>query len=248
MSIQGALKASSGVASLVALVACASGKAPSPAPQIDPSTYAFDIPGEPERTRDGHGIIIGDRIIYRTPGGAGWYQATIDARLANGNTRRLRIGDTTVTIEARGCPGNTARPDKVTMRFSPNVYRGCGGPRIIPGSIGGTTWTLRELDRQRAPGGGSSAATLTFASDGSIGGTSACNDVGGGLRWRPGHFEQIIDAGSIMTLVGCPDQQSVEFGGRFWGRMTQARTWTRDGARLWVTFADGSRAGLALIL
>lgn len=119
--------------------------------------------------------------------------------------------------------------------------------RVASAAISGTTWTLRELDGQLAPDGQFPAATLTFAEDGILGGTSACNRIGGGLRWGPGRIERIENAPTVMTAAGCPDEQSMEVGGRFWGRMEQARTWTRDGATLWIAFADGSRARLALI-
>lgn len=118
--------------------------------------------------------------------------------------------------------------------------------QVLSAAIGGTTWTLRELDGQRPPDGRSPAATLIFVADGTLHGTSACNHVGGGFRWRPGRIERIENAPTIMTVVGCRDRPSTEFGGRFWGRMEQAGTWTRDGAILWITFADGSRARLAL--
>lgn len=238
------------VVSLAALGACAAQEPSSPAQQIDRSTFAFDIPGEPGRTSDGRGIIFGDRIIFRTPGGAGWYQSTIDARQEDGATRRFRIGDMTVTVEPGGCPSNAARPDRVTTSYPPHLYRGCGGPRIVPAAIAGTTWALRELDRTRAPDEPYPAATLTFGENGTISGTNACNDVGGGVRWREGHFEKPANDYDLplSTLIGCPEPSIGEVGARFWSRMTQARTWTRDGATLWITFADGSRAGLALIL
>lgn len=117
--------------------------------------------------------------------------------------------------------------------------------QVVSSAIGGTTWMLRELDGQRVPGGQFPAATLTFAKDGTLGGTSACNRAGSGLRWDPGRIMRVEGAPTIMTVAGCPDQQTMEFGGRFWGRMEQAGTWIRDGATLWITFADGSRARLA---
>lgn len=118
--------------------------------------------------------------------------------------------------------------------------------RVMSVAISGTTWTLRELDGQRAPSGPSPAAMLTFAEDGTLHGTSSCNRVGGGLRWGPGRIERIENAPTVMTAAGCPDQQGMEVGGRFWDRMEQTGTWTRDGAILWVAFVDGSRARLAL--
>jgi heat shock protein HslJ len=236
--------------SLAALGACAAQAPSSPAQEIDRSTFAFDMPGEPGQTSAGRGIIFGDRIIFRTPGSAGWYQSTIDARQEDGTTRRFRIGDMTVMVEPGGCRGNAARPDRVTTSYPPHTYRGWGGPRIVPTAIGGTTWTVRELDGQRAPDGASPAATLTFGEQGTISGTNACNDVGGGIRWRDGRFEKPENDYDLplSTLIGCPEPSSSEFGAKFWSRMTQAQTWTRDGATLWITFTDGSRAGLALIL
>lgn len=124
-------------------------------------------------------------------------------------------------------------------------------PRPVPTPatvIESTTWTLRELDGRQAPRGRSPAATVTFVRGGAVAGTSACNDVGGdGIGWRPdGGFTHRPDQPMISTLVGCRDQAGVAFGGTFWSKMEQARSWTRDGFRLFITFADGSRAGLTL--
>ncbi|PAX08992.1 META domain-containing protein [Sphingomonas lenta] len=232
------------------LGACSSQPAADPSAQLDRTTYQFDMPGQPGRTRNGRGIISGDRITFRTPGSAGWFQATIDARQENGTARTHRIGDMVLTIEAGDCSGNAARPDRLTTSYPPHLYRGCGGPRIMPAAIAGTTWALRELDRQRAPDGPYPAATLTFRESGTFGGTNACNDVGGGSRWHRGWFERPADAYAVplSTVIGCPEPSIGEVGAKFWSRMRQARTWARDGGTLWITFADGSRAGLELIL
>lgn len=237
-------------AAFAALAGCAREEAPPPNLQVDTSTYAFSIPGEPGHTRESSGIIFGNRIMFRNPGSAGWYQATITERQESGTTRRLLVGRMTVTIEKGKCVGDAARPDRVTIEYPPNVYQGCGGSRVVPGAIGGTTWTLRELDGQRVPDGPSPAATLTFGPDNRVGGTNACNDVSAGIKWREGRFETPPAPynETMTTLMGCSKTPNSAFGDRFWIRLGDARTWTRDGATLWITFADGSRAGLSLIL
>lgn len=237
--------ADGGRATLALIPGAQANSAPTPAEA--PAAYAFVGSDEPHASR-WRGVIFGDRMMYAGPGGAGWFQTDV-ARERRGDEERITAGNVEVTIERGGCAGQGAYPDRVTFRQGGERYRGCGGPYVAPETIEGTTWTLRELNGQAAPDGPSPAATVTFVAGGAFIGTTACNDTSGGIRWRrDGRFEHARGAGPITTLAGCMGRDAMAFGGRFWGKIPEAVSWTRRGSTLTIRFADGTGAGLALIL
>jgi heat shock protein HslJ len=220
---------------------------PRASPDIS-GTYAFTGPDE-EGEPGWRGVIFGDRMIYREPGGRGWRQANIKPEELAGAIS-VKAGEATVIVErGRKCSGSGALRDRVIFEADNERHEGCGGPFVVPEAITGTTWTLRELDGRRAPDGPNPAATMTFSRKGWFYGTSACAGVNGSARWTPdGRIFHETEAAFITTLQRCVDRASVEFGDRFWDKMKEARSWRREGQRLIITFADGSQAGLALLL
>lgn len=112
-------------------------------------------------------------------------------------------------------------------------------------------WGLRQFDGMRVASGPLEPATIRFYANNAIGGTAACNAVGGQeLTWtaepsgRTGAFGRNERSATITTAVGCSDPEAAALGDRFWSRMLKARRWTTSALTLHITFADGSKAVL----
>jgi heat shock protein HslJ len=231
----------------------ASVRPPATAPvQADSDAYAMliarDVRGGP--ALPSKGAIIGGDWLYDTPTGAGWFAARLPAPETAAGTRRYRLERLQLTIEPGACADPRLRaafPDRVTVTGGDQNHSGCGGPRVTSADVRGTHWQVVQLAGKAAPAGGA-PTVFTFAEDGRVGGSLACNDVGIGARWTDNGFQHPSGQPFIEgTAVGCqgPD---VHFGNRFWSAMHQAVSWHREGTRLRIRFADRTDAELRLIL
>lgn len=121
---------------------------------------------------------------------------------------------------------------------------------FVRSDIADTSWTVIELDGLAFPRADPPAATISFSQDGSIYGTAGCNTGGSPTKWRDRAFFRLPEPTAVpplpFTLRGCLDGRASELGSRFWQRMLQATTWTYDGPRLRINFANGSQALLEL--
>ena len=121
---------------------------------------------------------------------------------------------------------------------------------VLEEPVAGSTWELVMFEGSMVPAARPPAATLSFCRDGSVGGTAACNQGGSPLMWQERRFALPSGPNTapfpVFTVMRCRDDQSSALGHRFWQRMMRARTWTRDGHRLTIGFADGSSAVLRL--
>lgn len=233
----------------IALGGCAEPPPEPPAPVQDADAYAMQLP------RDGpgtpfEGAIIDGEWVFDSPGAAGWNASPLPPAEIEGRTRRYRMRHIQLLIEAGACADPRLRPtlpDRVRVTTGSVDLSGCGGPRPAPAGVVDTHWQVLRLGSEAAPKGGS-PTLFAFGSEGSVGGTHACNDVSIAARWADGRFvhpqgEPWIEG----TLVGC-EGPDVEFGGRFWSAMHRAVSWRRRGDRLTIRFSDGSDAELRLIV
>jgi heat shock protein HslJ len=233
----------------IALGGCAEPPPEPPAPVQDAGAYAMQLP------RDGpgtpfEGAIIGGEWIFDSPGAAGWDALRLPPPETEGATRRYRTKYVQLAIEAGACGVPHLRPtlpDGVRVTSVGVDLSGCGGPRPAPAGVADTHWQVLRVGGESAPKGGS-PTIFAFGSEGRVGGTHACNDVGIAARWAEGRF--IHPAGEPWiegTMVGC-EGPDVEFGGRFWSAMHRAVSWQRRGDRLTILFSDGRDAELRLIV
>ena len=218
------------------------------------ANFAFVADRMPNRPSP-RGVVLGDRMIYRGTG-AGWYQVKVEHRITRDDARSVAGERVSVTIGDQRCSHGTSL--RVTIRIGDEQFDGCGGASAASSGLANTTWVLRGLQGRPAPDGRSPAATITFASDGTFGGTSSCNDVSSGpdRRWQSGAArttgqfifnEATGPISGIQTVMGCPDPTAGEMGGAFWQAMRGAVSWRREGERLIIEFKDGSHAMLMLL-
>jgi hypothetical protein len=214
---------------------------------------AYVIRGEPRAnwSPGWSAVRFGDELMLRSPTSAGWYRIALPASRAAGRGQLYAADRLSLTVESGACALREAYPtlpDRIRLEWDGGHFEGCGGPRPpAPAQIAGTTWELVRIGRDAAPATRSPAATVNFGPDGSLGGSLNCNDGGlrrtwtgsGGFAGRAEGFEQ--------TAIGCYDAGET-FGRRFWSAMDTARSWRRDGERLFITFADGTEAELRLLL
>lgn len=112
-------------------------------------------------------------------------------------------------------------------------------------------WALRDFDGREVPATRPEAATIQFATDRTVRGTSACNHVGGEeIFWqgeprdREGTFRRDVAGVTITTAMGCADRSRMILGNRFWEGMVHATTWSIEGKTLTIRLDDGSVARL----
>lgn len=221
-----------------------------------------------EVAREVHPIILGQpgpngwprfravlepgRMLLRSPTSAGWYNIALPPPLQESAPRRLtyRAGTTTLVMELGACniPAYRERlPNRAILEWDGGRFEGCNGRGTLPAGMHDTYWELMRIGSDAAPQGRSPAAVLAFGRDGRLGGTLGCNDGGIETRWTEGGGFTAGPPGFMQTAIGCTDAAEA-FGRRFWNAMPTARSWRRDGARLFVTFADGSEAELRYLL
>ena len=197
-------------------------------------------------------VLEPGRLLLRSPTSAGWYGIALPPPREEAAPRRLtyHVGTTTLTMELGACAIPAYReqlPNRAILEWDGGRFEGCNGPGRLPASMGDTYWELMRIGSEAAPQGRSPAAVLAFARDGGLGGTLACNDGGIETRWTAeGGFTR-GPPGFMQTAIGCMDAAEA-FGRRFWNAMPTARAWRRDGARLYITFADGTEAELRYLL
>jgi hypothetical protein len=237
----------------IALGGCAGPPPEPPAAVQDADAYAMQWPREVRGGRGTpfEGAIIDEEWIFDSPGAAGWDASPLPRPEIEGGIRRYRMRYVQLIIEAGACADPRLRstlPDSVRVMTESVDLTGCGGPRPVPAGVADTHWQVLRLGSEAAPRGGS-PTIFAFGSEGSVGGTHACNDVGIAARWAEDRFIQPAagEAWIQGTLVGCqgPD---VDFGARFWSAMHRAVSWQRRGDRLKILFSDGSDAELRLIV
>ncbi len=237
------------------------------APDVRNELGAQDLPIEV--AREVHPIILGQpgqngwprfravlepgRLLLRSPTSAGWYAIALPPPREEAAPRRLtyRVGTTTLTMELGACaiPAYRERlPNRAILEWDGGRFEGCNGPGRLPAAIGDTYWELMRIGDEAAPQGRSPAAVLTFGRDGGLGGTLACNDGGIRRRWTESGGFAGRAVGFEQTAMGCNDPAGEAVGMRFWGGMMTATAWRRDGARLFITFADGTQAELRYLL
>jgi hypothetical protein len=248
---------------IIATMGC-SGPIASPAPPDKPAAAVADsADAEAEDgayamllTRQGPGLpwkgaVVEGEWIFDTPTQAGWTAAVLPTPRIEGERRIYQLRYLRLTIEPGACRDPQLRPrlpDRVTVAGDSSETSGCGGPRVVPGSVEDTHWQVLRLGDEPAPKS-ESPTLLAFASGGGLGGTHACNDVGITSQWSEGGFVHAAPGERSIggTLVGCPSA-AADFGQRFWAAMFTAVSWQRKGNRLRIVFADGSDAQLRLIL
>lgn len=224
-----------------------------PAPVAsEPVDYIMRGPGHEGIGNAWSAAMTADRILLASPTSAGWYvdprpRPAIDQGRHVFRTPRLMLA-----IEPGACdlPRHRALlPDRVSLEWDGGSFAGCGGPRLGPTGLAGTVWELVRLGNDLPPVDRSPAATLAFASDGGVGGTQVCNNIGSNLRWRPdGGFDRRRDEPAFMgTQIGCFGP-SHAFSQRFWEMMARVTRWRRVGERLFVTGADGETAELRFLI
>lgn len=101
------------------------------------------------------------------------------------------------------------------------LLAGCGTAGGGTGELGGTSWTAVSIDGvDTIP---EARPTITFAKDGTVGGSSGCNQFSGPYS---------IDGGSITigtltsTQIGC-DEPRMSQEATFLGALGGATTWTK---------------------
>lgn len=113
----------------------------------------------------------------------------------------------------------------------------------------GTRWAVQSIDGEPAPNQSKkSVATLFMADDGGIGGTQACNSVGGAYaHWTKNGGFTGMDGPIMFTVMGCGEDDGAWFAERFWKLMGDAASWRRNGDDLVIVSNGGSEARLRLI-
>ena len=197
-------------------------------------------------------ILEPGKLLLRSPTSAGWYNIALPPPLQETAPRRLtyRAGTTTLTMELGACtiPAYRERlPNRAILEWDGGRFEGCNGPGRLPARMGDTHWELLRIGSEAAPQGRSPAAVLTFGRNGRLGGTLGCNDGGIETRWTEAGGFTAGEPGFMQTAIGCMDAAEA-FGRRFWNAMPTARSWRRDGARLFITLADGGEAELRYLL
>jgi heat shock protein HslJ len=197
-------------------------------------------------------VLEPGQLLLRSPTSAGWYAIALPPPREERAPRRLtyHAGTKTLTMELGACaiPAYRERlPNRAVLEWDGGRFEGCNGPGRLPARMGDTYWELLRMGSEAAPQGRSPAAVLTFGRDGSLGGTLACNDGGIETRWTEAGGFTAGRPGFTQTAIGCADAAEA-FGRRFWEAMPTARSWRREGARLLVTFADGTEAELRYLL
>ena len=219
---------------------------------VPPTPVGYAIRGEerPSWTPGWRAVIVGRRILLDSPTSAGWY--AVEATDTGEGVRRTYTGeDLTLTVEVGGCAIPSYRrelPDGITLEWDRGRFTGCGGPRREPSALAGSTWELVRLGNEVAPRSRTPPAVVTFAPDGSVHGSEACNDTGGTVRWTDRGFAPTREEGRERTAMGCGDERAVAFGDRFWSLLREARTWRRVGESLLIQLRDGSEAELRIVL
>lgn len=216
--------------------------------EADSDAYAMLMPrdlGTPSKA-----AIIDGEWIFDTPTAAGWAALPLPAPEIDGNKRDYRLKYFRLTIERGACADPRLRPtlpDGVAISSDHSELSGCGGPRQASAEVAGAHWQVLRIGAKRAPKD-ASPTIFTLSTNGGVGGTLACNDVGIATRWTDRRFVQPRKGGWIEgTAVGCHGP-AVDFGQLFWAAMYRAVSWTRRGDRLMIRFADGSDAELRLVL
>ena len=198
-------------------------------------------------------VLEPGRLWLKSPTSAGWYAVALPPPLEDRAARRLTYdaGPVRLVGEIGACTiavWRTRLPNRMVLSWDGGTFEGCNGPGTLPDAMAGTVWRLVRIGAEDAPQGRSPPATLIFGRDGSVGGTLACNDGGLRRRWtESGGFTGMAD-GFEQTAMGCNEPRVEGFGGRFWTGMMTATAWHREGARVYVTFADGREAELRYLL
>ncbi|MGZ8282743.1 MAG: META domain-containing protein [Allosphingosinicella sp.] len=196
-------------------------------------------------------VIDRDRILLRSPTSAGWYvEPRPEPRIA-GLTLTFATPRLTLLVDADACAlrdRSRGLTDRIVLDWDGGRFEGCGGDRPPATAIAGTVWELVRLGAEAAPAARSPAATLTFAPDGRLGGTLACNDGGLATKWTPGGGFVRRPDGFVSTQMGCGEPAAEAFGARFWQGLAGARSWRREGERLMVTLADRTEAELRRLI
>ena len=103
------------------------------------------------------------------------------------------------------------------------------GERTAPAILGGTDWVVTD------PGGSPRPATLSFGTDGRIGGHSGCNGYGG-------RYERSADRLAIADITtqeaGCPDERGAQEAALY-ERFGQVRRYQTHEDRLVLLGEDG---------
>jgi hypothetical protein len=247
---------------LALLAACAEplpapeppGQFPEPSPPAAPTPPApvaaapYEIRGTADNNRTWAALLTEDRMLLASPSSAGWHVAPRPQPEIAGTSHTFRTDRMTFAIEPGGC-GTAPLPDRVTLLWDGGTWQGCGGPRPALDRIADTRWELVRLGTETMPADRSPAATMSFATDGRVGGSHVCNSIGTWMRWRPdGSFTRTPgEPAFVGTQIGCYGPGHA-IGQRFWTLVSTARSWRRDGERLFVTGADGEVAELRFLL
>ena len=221
-----------------------------PTVEAAPSIYVVRGEPRPNWAPGWSAVFQADRILLDSPTSAGWYELRAPATEMREGGRTYTGDGLTISVEEERCrlaPYRQGLPDRVTVEWDGGRFEGCGGRRAPIEEIAGTTWELVRIGLDEAPRARSPAATLLFAANGALGGTLACNDGGVETSWDSGGFVT-RGGGFTQTAMGCNQPVAEAFGARFWNGMVDARTWRREGERLFVTLGDGREAELRLLL
>jgi heat shock protein HslJ len=238
---------------LLAGAACSRSAPGGGGPVPEPPGVAYAIRGEerPNWTPGWRAVILDGRLVLDSPTSAGWYAAVLGEPRVEGRRRTYVTEELTLVVEEGACGLADHRevlPDRVTLAWDAGRFEGCGGPRAPAAGLAGTSWELVRLGGEPAPDSRTPPAVVTFWPDGSVGGTEACNDTGGTVRWTEEGFVPLPGRGRETTAMGCGDERAVAFGTRFWTGLAGATTWRRDGDRLVIRLADGTEAELRFLL
>jgi heat shock protein HslJ len=195
-------------------------------------------------------VLLGRRLLLDSPTSAGWYALPVPDAQRTPDGRVFEAEGLMLAVEVGRCPlpgYRSALPDQVRLEWDGGRFEGCGGLRPPAEEMGGTVWELVRIGDDPAPVSRSPAATLVFGIHGALGGTLACNDGGISTTWTADSF--ILRGGGFeQTAMGCSQPRAEAFGTRFWTGMLGAKSWRREGDRLFVTLADQSEAELRLLL
>lgn len=175
----------SGVAAAVMLAACGNAPAPVPEALAAPDENAPKVAGLEDWTARGLEpgwllTIAGGTADFTYNYGEQGYAALLPApkRIAGGIAYSEGDGGLAITVLKQVCADAATgmpHPDTVTVGFSGETYRGCGGdPQAL---LSGGEWTVSEINGGKLLEG--TRVTLAFdAVAGRVGGTGGCNSYG----------------------------------------------------------------------
>lgn len=117
-------------------------------------------------------------------------------------TSRLTV-DITHSICTDGMSGERYA-ETVSVFANDKEYQGCGGQKLPPESLDGTSWTIVTIDQMPTLPGIPTA--LRFA-DGNVSGSGGCNNIGGSYSVKG---SDLIFGALVTTKMACAETQMTQ--------------------------------------